>query len=592
MKPEISTFHAGAEAPDSVDLHRHTHSVQFYSDDAFLIAVLSRFMGSAIGAGDAAVVIATAAHRDALAARLADRGLDIARAVEQGRYVALDAAETLSHFLVNGWPDEARFVELIGGVISRAKIAARNEHGRAALFGEMVALLWQDGKTEAALRLEQLWNEIAQSHSFSLVCAYPFAGFYRQADAELFQQICAQHSVVVPDEHYTLAREEQRLRNVAGWQQKALALEAEAGKRKQAEIDARKLAAIVESSDDAIASKDLNGIISSWNAAAERMFGYTAEEMIGQPIKKIIPPELHSDEDYILERIRSGQRIDHFETVRLTKSGERIDVSLTVSPIKDDAGRVIGAAKIARDITERKRTEQALRRAEKLALTGRMALTIAHEINNPLEGVINALFLMRTHVQGDAGRRYLAIAESELDRVAHITKQTLAFYRERLTPEPVDLREMMDSVLSVLSKKIAQKRVMLVRRDQPLVITGLKGELRQLFSNLVDNALDAVGANGRIEIDIAADGVNAVVSVSDNGPGINPDHLPKLFEPFFTTKVHLGTGLGLWVAQEIAEKHGGKIEAESRTDGADHGTTFRVTLAGVRDANANATTAA
>jgi signal transduction histidine kinase len=149
----------------------------------------------------------------------------------------------------------------------------------------------------------------------------------------------------------------------------------------------------------------------------------------------------------------------------------------------------------------------------------------------------------------------------------------------------------MDSVIAVLSKKIAQKRITLMRRDQPLVITGLKGELRQLFSNLVDNAIDAIGANGRIEVDISAEGPNAVVSVSDDGPGIDPDHLPKLFEPFFTTKEHLGTGLGLWVAQEIAEKHGGKITAESRTDRANHGTTFRVTLAGVRP-NASVTSAA
>ncbi len=254
--PQTSSFNVGADAQPDFELHRHTHSVQFYSDDTFLVDVLSRFMGAAVGAGDAAIVIATQAHRESLAERLSARGLDVARAVEQGRYVALDAEETLSQFMIDDWPDGKRFVELLGGVISRAKAAAENEHGRAALFGEMVALLWDAGKSDAALRLEHLWNQIAQSHTFSLVCAYPLANFYRQEHGAVFQQICAEHSAVVPDERYALASEEQRLRSVAHWQQKALALESEMERRKQAEIAARKLASIVESSDDWPAHQD------------------------------------------------------------------------------------------------------------------------------------------------------------------------------------------------------------------------------------------------------------------------------------------------------------------------------------------------
>src|SRR5919201_6699758 len=152
---------AESPTPTQFDPAAHQHSVQFYSADESLMDTLSRFIGSAIGAGDAAIVIATQAHREELANRLSSRGLEVARAVEQGRYVALDAAETLSQFMVNGWPYEKSFVELIGGVISQAKAAAEREHGRAAMFGEMVALLWAEGKTEAALRLEELWNQIA-----------------------------------------------------------------------------------------------------------------------------------------------------------------------------------------------------------------------------------------------------------------------------------------------------------------------------------------------------------------------------------------------------------------------------------------------
>src|SRR3954470_164688 len=148
---------------------------------------------------------------------------------------------------------------------------------------------------------------------------------------------------------------------------------------------ALRLAAIVESSDDAIVSKDLNGLVTSWNKSAERIFGWTAEEIVGKSILTIIPPELHSDEPGILSRIRAGKRIEHFETVRMKKSGERVDISLTVSPVKDPQGNIIGAAKIARDITQQKKLEATLRTTERLASVGRLAATVAHEINNPLE---------------------------------------------------------------------------------------------------------------------------------------------------------------------------------------------------------------
>ena len=345
------------------------------------------------------------------------------------------------------------------------------------------------------------------------------------------------------------------------------------------QLAAARLAAIIESSEDAIVSKDLNGIITSWNAAAERIFGYKAEEICGKSILTIIPPDLQGDENMILDRIRRGIRIEHFETVRLTKSGQRINVSLTVSPVKDTTGRVIGAAKIARDITGRKRQEEALRRAEKLAVTGRMAATIAHEINNPLEAVTNLLYLLRTEVSVPLGRDHLALAESELRRVAAITRQTLAFYRESAVPEDIQLGELLDDVASLFDSKLSRKHIQVIREYEPCVVRGMRGQLRQLFSNLVDNAVDAMPEGGQIRIAIRCHETQAAVSIRDNGSGIAPEHLPHLFEPFFTLK-EVGTGLGLWVADEIATKHGGHISVESSTDAASHGTTFHVTLQG------------
>ena len=163
----------------------------------------------------------------------------------------------------------------------------------------------------------------------------------------------------------------------------------------ESEKTRRHLAAIVESSDDAIISKDLNGIVTSWNQGATRLFGYLPEEIIGQSILKIIPTELQYQEPFILERIKAAEPIEHYETERVSKNGERVLVSLTISPLKDERGRVVGVSKIARDITQNKKIEMALIQSEKLAATGRMAATIAHEINNPLEAVVNLIFLAR-----------------------------------------------------------------------------------------------------------------------------------------------------------------------------------------------------
>ena len=177
------------------------------------------------------------------------------------------------------------------------------------------------------------------------------------------------------------------------------------------------LAAIIDSSEDAIISKDLTGIITSWNKAAHRMYGYTAEEIVGQSILRLIPEELQFEEDEILRKLKAGQRLEHYETTRVTKAGKRLEVSLTISPVKDSSGRVIGSSKIVRDITGRKQMERSLIQSEKLAAAGRMAATVAHEINNPLEAVLNLIFLARETCDRDSeAHEYLESAEKELER--------------------------------------------------------------------------------------------------------------------------------------------------------------------------------
>ena len=355
--------------------------------------------------------------------------------------------------------------------------------------------------------------------------------------------------------------------------------------RKEAEQAQRRLAAIVESSDDAIVGKDLNGIVMSWNPGAEKMFGYSASEMIGRPITTIIPQELQDDEQRILKTIGRGERLEHFETVRLTRSGERIDVSLTVSPVKDDTGRVIGAAKTARDITQQKKTEQALRTTERLASVGRMAATVAHEINNPLEAVTNLVYLAKGSAASNDVQEYLNAIEVELNRISLITKQTLGFYRETIAPSAVRVGEMLDPLISVLGRRARNKGTEIrpeIRHDPE--IYAVAGEIRQLIANLLNNSIDAIGTGGLIRIRIGANRLNGQnpsgtrITIADSGRGIPPTDKAKLFEPFFTTKKDVGTGLGLWVCTNIVQKHHGSIRVKSNTGPGRSWTVFSVFL--------------
>ncbi|HUR37242.1 MAG TPA: PAS domain S-box protein [Terriglobales bacterium] len=348
-----------------------------------------------------------------------------------------------------------------------------------------------------------------------------------------------------------------------------------------------RLAAIVDSSDDAIISKDLSGVISSWNAAATRIFGYQPEEIIGKSVLHLIPKELQSEEPVILGKLMRGERIDHYETKRMRKDGLIIDVSLTISPLRDPSGRVIGASKIARDITESKRSAEALRMADRLASVGRLAATIAHEINNPLEAVVNLVYLAKgaSHNDPTATRDFLQLAEQELARVAHITKQTLAFSRGGKELSRTRVADHLQHLVSVFGPKIKNKgiKVTLDVRHDDLAVEAAGTELLQVFTNLLSNSVDAVPVEGEIKIrmgrTLMGGGVPAVrVSIADSGSGIPPEVKGRIFEAFFTTKRDVGTGLGLWVSHGIIRDLGGKIQTRTCTKPGRSGTVFSVVI--------------
>jgi PAS domain S-box-containing protein len=359
--------------------------------------------------------------------------------------------------------------------------------------------------------------------------------------------------------------------------------------RIRSDTDRLLLAAIVESSEDAIISKTLDGIITSWNASAERLFGYKPDEIIGHSVMRLIPRELHFEEPQIIAKLRSGERIEHFETRRMKKTGEIFDISLTVSPVRNEKGRIIGASKIVRDISERKTAEAVLIEKEKMAATGRLAAALAHEVNNPLESITNLAYLLAHHQPLDEeSRSYARTLLSEAQRAGEITRQTLSYYKASRAESEVNVVDLLEHVLRWKKKKLDIKQVGLQTdfAQGGASVQGVGGELRQVFENLIENAIEATPRDGRIQVRVRTRGgrttQRVIVSVCDTGVGISRSLMKKIFDPFFTTKHDTGSGLGLWVSREILHKHGGTIRARSSQAAEHRGSVFTVVLPAVR----------
>jgi PAS domain S-box-containing protein len=357
----------------------------------------------------------------------------------------------------------------------------------------------------------------------------------------------------------------------------------------RAEQTQRQMAAMVESSDDAILTGDINGIITSWNPGAERLYGYSAAEAIGMPVEVLGPPERPDEVPSITKKVMQGEPVQHHASERIRKDGTRIAVDLSLSPIRNGRGEVIGASSIAHDITAQRRSEEALRRNEKLATAGRLAAAVAHEINNPLEAVINLIYLARHRPESQD--QYLEMAEKEVLRIAAIAQQMLGFVRESSSPSPLNVAGTLDDVLQLYLRQLNDKHIQVDKTyDDAVEIRGFAGELRQLFSNLILNALDALDHGGRLTLRVArgrdwsngngsvAHAAGVRITIADNGSGIRRSDLTRIFEPFYSTKGDAGTGLGLWLSHGIVQKHEGTIRVRSRTAAGSSGTVFSIFL--------------
>ena len=339
---------------------KSAHSVHFYADDQLLIDDLTRLIGTALISGDAAIVVATKAHREALAGQLQARHLDIAKATAEGRLISLDAEDTLSRFMSNGLPDPDRFRQIIGSAITSVRAAMNSEQRGVVIFGEMVAILWAQGRQEAAIHLEELWNTLAGEYSFSLRCAYPMNGFHKDEHADGFSMICAEHSDVLSpksDDGLVLTDSEP-LRTIAKLQQKLHVLEYEKALRESE----RRFRLLVEAVQDyAIFMLDAGGHITSWNVGAERLKGYKASEIIGQHFSTFYPQEdVAAGKPQRELAIASTEGRVEDEGWRVRKDGSQFWANVTITAIKDAQGQIIGFSKVTRDFTERMRAQKAL----------------------------------------------------------------------------------------------------------------------------------------------------------------------------------------------------------------------------------------
>jgi PAS domain S-box-containing protein len=331
--------------------------------------------------------------------------------------------------------------------------------------------------------------------------------------------------------------------------------------------------AIYERAPVGIEQVALDGRLLMVNSTQCGILGYTEAEMLSLTFEDITHPADRPREAALLELLFSGQQESYnMEKRYVHKNGTPVWVNITSTMVRSRDGAPEYRITVVEDITTRKHAEQAIINTEKLAVAGRMAAAMAHEINNPLGAALNSLYLISLDQSlSEANCQYLDFAQRELERVAHITKQTLGFYRETGSPTKVDLREVADDVINLYRPKLNNKDVQVDLRFQIGVpIYGIEGELRQVLSNLFSNSIDAVDTQGCIRLRIAGpltlDGKRPVarLTVSDDGVGIPRQHIEKIFEPFFSTKENTGTGLGLWVTQQLVRKHGGKIRVRSK----------------------------
>jgi excisionase family DNA binding protein len=597
------------------------HFVQFYEADAFLLDAVAEFVGAGLRADEAAIVVATAAHRAGIEERLNAAGLDVAAARDSGQYVALDAAAMLARFMVDGTPDPARFADALGSTIARAAVGRR----RVRIFGEMVALLAVEGNHAATLRLEELWNGLQETHAFSLFCAYPMHRLGGAARGALLDGVCTRHRRAVPAESYTaLPSTDDRLREIALLQQKARTLEAEIAERRQAESA---LQALLRISQKLHGSLDLEALLDCLVEEALQLVGAeggcaglrTPEGMVCQkvftaagalPLAYCWPPG-HGLPGWLLVHKRPYVTNDALHDAQIVRElCEQFGVwSALSTPILDDAGEVLGffelhnkadgsgftladqeklvaVAQMASIAIQNARLYRATRQA--VRLRDEFLALASHELRTPLTSIVGQgqLALRRLGREGrfETARtvRTLQVITEQGTKLSRLINQLLDISRLEsgklsLEPQPTDLTALVEQV--VADAQLWSERHPISLQAPPSLWAEVDGlRLEQVLTNLLDNAVKYSPDGGPIEVVLVGRDTAVELSVRDHGLGVPPEKRAQLFERFYqahATEARSGLGLGLYISRQIVELHGGEIRAEFPSDG---GTRFRVRL--------------
>jgi PAS domain S-box-containing protein len=562
-----------------------THFVQFYEHDDYLVESVSGYVAAAVGSNEGSIVIATHDHRVAIQRNLAQQGIDIAGAIEGGRYVVLDGRETLNKFMVDGVPDAARFHEVVGGVVAAVGQHSRRIHA----FGEMVALLWADGNRQGAIALEQLWNELAKERRFALFCAYPMAGFNDSADGVPFESVCTCHSEVIPAESYNrMPTENERLRAITALQQRAQALEAEIEHRKEVEkalaTRERELTDFFENASEGLHKVGPDGTILWANKAECRLLGYTPEEYIGRSIR-----DFHDDQqaiESILSRLKRGETLENLPARLRCKDGQIKHVLLNSSACMEE-GQLRYTRCFTRDITERWLADVALREADRKK--DEFLATLAHELRNPLAPLANALSVLELEKAGDENvaamrammRRQVGQLTRLVDDLLDVSRITRG--KINLRKEWVDLRDVVRNALEASRPfiDVAQHQLTIDLPSAPVMAHVDPARMAQVISNLLNNSAKYTDPHGKLQVSLTTREQSAVLSVRDNGVGICCEALAHVFDMFSQVDRSLdraqgGLGIGLTLVRRLVELHHGSVNAAS--EGIGKGSEFTVSL--------------